>query len=246
MHIGIIGAGNIGATLATLFVKAGHQVSIANSRGPDSLRDTVVALGATATPIEMVGRGVDIVVLSVPQRAVLSIPPSTFADAPYVIDTNNYYPWRDGRIDTLDEGLADSAWVMRQVQRPVVKAFNSIQSNSLAKFRRGAGAEDRIALPLSGDDADLLETTSRLVDEIGFDPVVAGDLASSWRQQPGSPVYCTDLSQDELRRMLPFATRERLPELRDAAIRAFMSTTPPPTPEQRREIFRRLYLPQPS
>jgi predicted dinucleotide-binding enzyme len=244
MHVGIIGAGNIGATLAQRLVAAGHSIVIANSRGPDTLREVEAKTGAKADAIEQVGRDVDALVLAVPQRAVAALASELFTHAPLVVDTNNYYPWRDGQIDAIDNGLPDSVWVAQQVQRPVVKVFNSIQSNSLANYGRSAGAPDRIALPLSGDDEGSLKTAAALVGDAGFDAVVIGDLKASWRQQPGSPVYCTDLSIAELKRLAPLADRARLPELRDAAIRVFMSTTPPPTPEQRREIFRRLYLPQ--
>jgi 8-hydroxy-5-deazaflavin:NADPH oxidoreductase len=244
MRVGIIGAGNIGATLARSLVAAGHTVSIANSRGPETLGEVASASGAHAVAVDQVGRNVDALVLSIPQRAVTALPPDVFAHAPVVIDTNNYYPWRDGQIEPIDNGLPDSAWVAQQVKRrPLVKAFNNIQSNSLGRFGRRRGAADRIALPLSGDDAHALETAAVLVEDAGFDAVIAGDLDASWRQQPGSPVYCTDVSAVELPRLLALADRARLPELRDAAIRVFMSTTPAPTPEQRREIFRRLYLP---
>lgn len=244
MHVGIIGAGNIGATLADRLVAAGYSVAIANSRGPETLSGVVSATGARAVWIHEVAAGVDALILSIPQRAVPALRPEVFANAPVVVDTNNYYPFRDGPIAPLDNGLADSAWVARYVQRPVVKAFNSIQSNSLAHYGRPAGAGHRIALPISGDDARALDTSAQLVEAAGFDAIIAGDLESSWRQQPGSPVYCTDLYADEVRRLLPLAEREKLPELRDTAIRAFMALSPPPTPEQRREIFRRLYLPR--
>lgn len=242
MRIGIIGAGNIGATLARSLTKAGHKVAVANSRGPESLREIEASTGARAVTIEQVGNDVDALILSIPQRAVAILQKTLFARAPFIIDTNNYYPFRDGRIEALDNGLADSVWVAQQIDRPVVKAFNSIQSNSLAHFGRPAGAPDRIALPISGDNREMLKATASIVDDVGFDAVEAGDLQSSWRQQPGSPVYCTDLGAEDLRRMLPLAVRAKLPELRDAAINSFMGLSPPPTPEQRREIFRRLYL----
>lgn len=243
MRIGIIGAGNIGGTLARKWVQAGYKVAIANSRGPDTLREIAATTAAKASTLDEVSQGVHALVLSVPQRAVPSLPPEIFATAPFVIDTNNYYPWRDDHIEAIDDGMPDSVWVAQHVQRPVVKAFNSIQSNSLAKHGRPRGAADRIALPLAGDNAAALQVTSTLIDAIGFDPIIIGGLDASWRQQPGAPVYCTDLSAEELRELLPKAERARLPELRDAAIRAFMESSPPPTPEQRREIFRRLYLP---
>lgn len=244
MRVGIIGAGNIGATLAAKLVAAGHNVGIANSRGPETLREVESATGAQAKSIDQVGLDVDALVLSVPQRVVLSLTPALFARAPFVIDSNNYYPNRDDRIAALDAGMADSVWVAQHVKRAVVKAFNSIQSNSLAHFGQPRGGANRIALPISGDDAHALNVTAAIVDAAGFDPVIAGDLESSWRQQPGSPVYCTDLSEADLQRLLPLAVRTQLPDLRDAAIREFYATTPPPTPEQRREIFRRLYLPK--
>jgi predicted dinucleotide-binding enzyme len=242
VHIGIIGAGNIGGTLARKLVEAGYDVTLANSRGPESLLEIAAATGARAASVNEIGREADALVLSVPQRAVPTLAAAIFEHAQFVIDTNNYYPWRDGRVEAIDNGMPDSVWVAQNVRRPVVKAFNSIQSNSLANYGRPREAADRIALPLSGDDAAAMELASTLIDAIGFDPVIIGDLDASWRQQPGAPVYCTDLSAEELREFLPNAKRERLPELRDAAIRAFMESSPPPTPEQRREIFRRLYL----
>ncbi|HRE42362.1 MAG TPA: NAD(P)-binding domain-containing protein [Terricaulis sp.] len=136
MRVGIIGAGNIGATLARRLVEAGYHVAIANARGPQTLGDVAIATGARAVSIEEVASGVDALVLSIPQRATPSLRPELFARAPVVIDTNNYYPFRDDRIAALDNGLADSVWVTQHVRRPVVKAFNSIQSHSLAQYGR--------------------------------------------------------------------------------------------------------------
>jgi predicted dinucleotide-binding enzyme len=136
-----------------------------------------------------------------------------------VIDTGNYYPGlRDGPIAAIDAGLPESCWVARQLGRPVVKAFNNIVAHSLAHEGRPAGDPGRIALPVSGDDARAKATVIDLVDQIGFDGVDAGDLETSWRQQPGTPVYCTDYDVEGVRRALAQADKSRAPALRDRSL----------------------------
>jgi predicted dinucleotide-binding enzyme len=141
MKIGIVGAGNIGSALARHWTALGHDVMIANSRGPDTIRDVAARTGARAVTVDEAVRGVDVVVLSIPQKAVAALPKSLFAslgpDA-IVIDTNNYYPSRDGRIAAIDKGQLESAWVAEQIGRPVIKAFNNIlaPASSVERSRR--------------------------------------------------------------------------------------------------------------
>lgn len=220
MNIGIIGAGNIGGVLAQRLTALGHTVVIANSRGPDSLRDAAATWGARPVTVAEAARGGEIVIVTIPQRAIPDLPADLFADVPedvVVIDTGNYYSARDGRIDTIEEGQIESVWVAEHVKRPVVKVFNNIFAQSLLESGRPAGTPGRIALPVAGDLPEARATVLRLVDELGFDPVDAGSLADSWRQQPGTPVYVADLDAPRLREALAAAEWERIPEYRAAA-----------------------------
>ena len=216
MKIGIIGAGNIGGTLTRRFREAGHQVFVANSRGPQTLRDLAAATGATPVTLEQAARSGEVVVVTIPERNVLELPKDLFAGVPesvVVIDTGNYYPrQRDGRIDAIETGTPESVWVASQLGRPVIKAFNDIYAEHLGNFGKPKGAPERIALPVAGDDSRGKSVVMKLVDEIGFDPVDAGPLAESWRQQPGTPVYAQDFDERGVRDALAQARKERPPE----------------------------------
>ena len=138
-----------------------------------------------------------------------------------------YYPARDSRIDAIENGRAESAWVAEQLGRPVVKAFNNIGFQSLLENGRPKGEPDRIALPVAGDLQEAREKVMRLVDELGFDPVDAGSLEDSWRQQPGTPAYAADLDAPRLKQALAAAERSRLPEYRSRAndaVRAYFES----------------------
>jgi predicted dinucleotide-binding enzyme len=230
MKIGIIGAGMIGGTLARRLGQLGHQVAIANSRGPETLRDLASEAGATAVTAAEAARSGEIVVVTIPQRSVPELPGDLFAGVPadvVVIDTGNYYPTRDGRIPALEQGQPESAWVAEQIGRPVIKAFNNIYSKSLLENGRPKGTPGRIALPVAGDPVEARTKVMRLVDELGFDPVDAGGIDESWRQQPGTPCYTHDLDATRLKAALAAADRSRLPEYRkaaDDAAKAFFRT----------------------
>ena len=196
MDIGIIGAGNIGGVLARRLTALGHHVEVANSRGPETLADLERESGATAVDVTQAATGKQVVVVTIPQAHVPDLPAGLFAAADddlVVVDTGNYYPrQRDGRIAAIESGTPESAWVSEQLGRPVVKAFNNIYAASLDSKGRPAGGEGRVALPVAGDDPAAKATVMALVDELGFDPVDAGGLDESWRQQPGTPVYTAD------------------------------------------------------
>jgi predicted dinucleotide-binding enzyme len=230
MKIGIIGAGMIGGTLARLLTALGHEVVIANSRGPESLRELAAETGARAMTVAEAARGGEIVIVTIPQRAVPKLPRELFAGVPedvVVVDTGNYYPTRDGRIDAIEDGQVESAWVAEHLGRPVVKAFNNIVSQSLLENGRPKGEPGRIALPVAGDPLASRQKVMRLVDELGFDPVDAGNMEDSWRQQPGTPCYAADLDALRLKEALDAADRSRLPEYRskaDDAARAFFAS----------------------
>jgi predicted dinucleotide-binding enzyme len=218
MRIGIIGAGNIGGALAHRFTQLGHDVSVANSRGPETLRDLEAETGATAVTAREAARGKDVVVVTIPERKVPELPDDLFdgvGDEVVVIDTGNYYPrHRDGRIDAIEAGTPESVWVSEQLGRPVIKAFNNIYAQHLRDNGREAGSADRIALPVAGDDGAAKSTVMQLVEELGFDAVDAGGLDQSWRQQPGTPVYTADRDADGVRRGLAEASPERPADFR--------------------------------
>lgn len=196
----------MGTSLAAKFVRLGHEVAIANSRGPASLKYLASNFGAAAATVEEVVKGRDVVVVSIHEKNIESLPKGLFKgarDGTVVIDTGNYYPnLRGGAIPALDEDGIDSLWVQGQLGVPVVKAFNAIMATSLKDKGRPAGTKGRIALLLSGDDARAKQVVGRLVDGLGFDPFDIGDIARSWKQQPGSPVYGRDITAEEVRKRL--------------------------------------------
>jgi predicted dinucleotide-binding enzyme len=225
MKIGIIGAGNIGATLARKLAASGHEVKLANSRGPDTIRDLARELGATAVSREEAVQGVDVVVLSLPFAAYPGLA-GLFDTVPaevVVIDTSNYYPFRDGTIGEIVAGKPESVWVSERIGRPVIKAWNAVLSHTLAENGKPGGAGGRIAIPVAGDDAGAKETAMALVRATGFDALDAGLLAESWRQQPGTPAYCTELALDELASALAAADKHRAPANRESLIQEFMA-----------------------
>lgn len=217
MKIGIMGAGSIGATLTHRLSQAGHDVKVANSRGPSTIDPQLLVFGATPVDASEVTQDADVLILSIPfnkltavTRAVRDLPAATV-----VIDTSNYYPVRDNRIAAVDEGQAESVWVQETLDRPVVKAWNAITSQSFAGKAMPSGAHGRIAIPFAVDREDDRGVAAQLIDETGFDPFDAGSIASSWRQQPGSPAYCTDLDFTEMSAALAAAERHRSPQRRD-------------------------------
>ena len=139
------------------------------------------------------------------------------------IDVGNYYPFRDGRIDEIENGLTESVWVERQIGRPVVKVLNTIPSKALMAAGRLAGSRDRVALPISGDNPKAKEIVAQLIDRIGFDSVDAGTIAESWRQQPGAPVYCTNPTKEELQLWLRNVDRSSLVTKREKALKAYLA-----------------------
>src|SRR5882672_9060980 len=216
MKIGIIGAGNIGGRLTRRFTALGHKVFVANSRGPETLADLAAETGATPVTVEQAAQAGDVVIVTIPLGNVPSLPGDLFAKTPknvVVVDTGNYYPrQRDGQIREIEDGLTESQWVEKQLGRPVVKAFNNIYAEHIYELGRPPGSPGRIALPVAGNEPAAKAVVLRLVDELGFDGIDAGGLDESWRQQPGTPVYTTDLDADGVRQALSAARRERTPD----------------------------------
>jgi predicted dinucleotide-binding enzyme len=222
MKIGIVGAGNIGKTLGHKLSAAGHDVKIANSRDPQTIDPEALSTGARAVHAADAVLGVEVVILSMPLNRMPAFATTLSAapDEAVVIDTSNYYPLRDGRIDAIDGGEVESVWLAGQIGRPIVKAWNAIGSASFAEKGAPAGAPGRIAIPVAADDVDARTLGMTLVDQTGFDGFDAGPLSESWRQQPGAPCYCTDVTSEEMGDALATAEKARLPKRRDISIAA--------------------------
>lgn len=190
--VGFIGSGNIGATVARLAVAAGYDVVVSNSRGPETLAGLVAELGPkarAATAAEAAAAG-EFVVVSVPFKAHRDLPVDELAGK-VVLDTNNYYPQRDGHIAELDDRTTTSIELEQRHlgSARLVKVFNNIFSGHLGSLARPAGAADRSALPIASDDADATKTATTFLDTIGYDAVEVGPLSESWRFEPDTPVY---------------------------------------------------------
>ena len=228
MNIAVIGAGNIGATLTRRLTAIGHHVSIANSRGPQTLTDLAAETGAVPKPVTDVGNGVDLVIVAVPEQSIAALGThirGTIAPSTVVVDAGNYVPHlRDAPIDDLDNGAVESRWTESHLGHAVIKAFNTIVAAHLSTLGKPAGAPDRIALPVAGDDATAKATVIRLANELGFDGMDAGSLDESWRQQPGTPVYTTDLNTDQTPDALAAAHHDQT-----TAWRARWATAPSPS-----------------
>lgn len=226
MKIGIIGTGAIGGTLAKKMVAAGHHVKVNNSGTNDKLNARAAELGASPSSIENVVKDVDVIILSVPTVAIPTLSKDVFGKVPesvIVVDTSNYYPFRDADIEEIKNGKVESVWVSEQLGRPIIKAFNNLLAETLEKGGKEQGAEDRIAMAVAGDDADAKKIIAALINDAGFDAVDSGDLSESWRHQPGTPAYCTELTAKELKQALAKGIKENAPAIRDKAIAGLSS-----------------------
>ena len=228
MKIGILGAGSIGATLARKLSGAGHDVKVANSRGPETISSDIVASGARPVEASHAVTDVDVLITSMPlsrmpevKSLITGLPANTV-----IIDTSNYYPLRDGRVEALEDGKVESVWITEQLGRPVAKAWNAITAGSFEAYGREDGDPDRIAIPVAADRDRDKAVAMALVEETGFDAVDAGSLADSWRQQPGAPSYCTDFTRQKLPGALAAADKARLPQRRDIALAAITERFP--------------------
>jgi 8-hydroxy-5-deazaflavin:NADPH oxidoreductase len=182
MKVGIIGAGNIGSALALHFRRLRHSVLIASSRGPETLSQVARETGATPVVVAEAARGVDLLVITIPMKNVPLLPKDLLSDLPIsspIIDTGNYYPIRDGVIPEINAGMVESEWTSHVLGRPVIKAFNNIVADSLLHKALPKGEKNRIALPVSGDDARSKRLVMALIDEMGFDVIDAGSLSES-------------------------------------------------------------------
>jgi predicted dinucleotide-binding enzyme len=211
MRIGIIGAGHIGGNLAHLLVQQGHDVVIANSRGPETLTEVSRRTGATAVPAADAPRDADVVIIAVPLKAIDDLPAGLLDTAKpdaAVIDANNYYPQRDGRIGPLEEGETSARWLADRLGRPTVKVFNNIVAQQLLDRPQPPGTDGRRALPVTGDDEPSKAVVLSLVDQLGFDALDIGPLRESWRYQPGTPAYGADVDAAKLIELLNEAEQD--------------------------------------
>jgi len=207
MKIGIIGAGNIGSAVAELFTQADHEVVISNSRGPQTLDDLVEKLGdnASAGTVDEARDFGDVVVVTIPLKAITALPANGWENK-LVIDTNNYYPDRDGKIADLDSGATTSSELLEN-QLPgarIVKGFNTIWSEHLkTQGDKDLPLDERRAIFIAGDDSGAKETVAKLIEDIGYAAIDTGFLAEGGKsQQPGSPVYNKELTAAEAAKVL--------------------------------------------
>lgn len=209
MKIGIIGAGFVGRAIGKLAVRSGHQVMLSNSRGPQTLFSLRYAVGGEVGTVDEAVAFGDVIVVAIPLSAYRSVPVAPLAGK-VVIDANNYYHERDGRIADLDSGATTTSEMLagHLPQSRIVKAFNAITMTDLENGGRPSGAPDRRALPVAGDDADAKAVAIGLYDQFGFDAVDVGPLSEGWRFERGRPAYCVPFNKADLEKVLAATTRD--------------------------------------
>ncbi|NYI38149.1 NADPH-dependent F420 reductase [Aeromicrobium tamlense] len=220
--IGLIGSGHIGTVVARLSIAAGYQVVLSNSRGAASLTELVRNLGpmARATTAPEAARAGDIVVVAVPLKAYDNLPVDAL-DGKIVIDANNYYPERDGIVETIRDGLQSTSELLQQrlAGASVVKAFNNIFFRALEALAEPAHKEERSSLPIFGDDPDAKAAVIDYLDTIGYDALDGGDLAESWRTENGKPAYVYPYSVNRDVTQFQHVDRKTLTRLLREAVR---------------------------
>jgi predicted dinucleotide-binding enzyme len=210
--IGLIGAGHLGSQVARAAIAGGYDVVISNSRGPETLTDLVSELGprAHAGTTEQAAAAGDLVVVAIPLKAIGDVPVEPLVGK-VVIDSNNYYPRRDGNIPRLDDDSLTSSELLQNRLRGahVVKAFNHIYAQQITTDATPPRTQNRRALVIAGDDPAAKAQAAELIDVFGFDVVDAGPLAEGWRIQPGTPGYTRRMNAEELTAALASAERKR-------------------------------------
>ncbi|CAH0257820.1 hypothetical protein SRABI96_03344 [Peribacillus sp. Bi96] len=221
MRFGIIGAGPIGTIISKKLVKNGHDVKIADARGIERLEGKEIA--GTPVSVEDVITNIDVLIISIPFHVMPSIRNivDKAGEEVIAVDTSNYYPFRDNKIEEIENGMVESVWVSNQLGRPFIKAFNNQLAYTLENKGTPEGTSGRIAMAISGNDLSQKQIIMDVVNELGFDAVDSGSLSDSWRQQPGTPAYCTELTKEELTEALKKANKEKAPFLRDKAMEKF-------------------------
>lgn len=234
MKIAVIGAGAIGGNLALRLSEAGHDVVVADAVGPDSISTEILTAGARVEEVEAAIEDRDVIILSVP----FSVQPdladlmARVDDQTIVVDTSNYYPFMNGPVEAVDNGQVESDWAQEALGRPIVKAWNAALAATQQTQGRPKGSPDRIALPVAADFAESRAKIMQLVDDTGFDPFDTGTIAESWRQQPGTPAYCTELGLTDLADALRAAEKDKAPVTRDRLMEKFGSLKEMPSREE--------------
>ena len=221
MKFGIIGAGPIGASISKKLVKSGHDVKISDARDIKHLEGKDIA--GTPVNVEEVITNIDVLLLSLPLHVMPSIRPiiDQVAEDVIIADTSNYYPFRDNQIKEIENGMVESVWVSKQIGSPVIKAFSNQLAYTLENKGTPEGTKGRIAMAIAGDDSEQKQVIFEVVNELGFDAVDGGSLNDSWREQPGTPAYCTELTKEELIEALKKADKEKAPVQRDKVMEKF-------------------------
>lgn len=218
MKFGIIGAGTIGSIISKKLVKNGHDVKVADARGIEHLEGKELA--GTPVLIEDVITNIEVLIISLPLTALPSIRNiiEQVGEEVIVVDTSNYYPSRDQKIAEIENAMVESDWVSNQIGKPIIKAFNNLLAHTLENEGTPEGTSGRIAMAIAGNDVSQKQIIMDVVNQLGFDTVDSGSLSDSWRQQPGTPAYCTELTKEELTKALEKANKEKAPFLRDKVI----------------------------
>jgi len=221
MRFGIIGAGSIGSIISKKLVENGQDVKIADARGMEHLEGKDIA--GTPVPVENAIKDIEVLIISLPTKAIPSIRNiiNQVGEEVIIVDTSNYYPFRDGKIEEIENGMVESVWVSNQLGRPVIKAFNNLLAYTLENEGTCEDSSGRIAMAVAGNDPAQKQVVMGIVYELGFEAIDSGSLSDSWRQQPGTPAYCTELTKDELTKALKKANKEKAPLLRDKVIEKF-------------------------
>jgi len=228
MRFGIIGAGTIGSIISKKLVKTGHEVKIADARGIGHLEGKDFA--GTPVPVENVIKDIDVLIISLPLQALPSIRNiiEQVKEEVVIVDTSNYYPSRDDKIVEIENGMVEGVWVSNQLGRHIIKAFNNILAHTLENDGTPEGTSGRIAIAIAGNDEAQKQVIMSVVNQLGFDTVDTGSLNDSWRQQPGTPAYCTKLTKEELTKALKKANKEKAPYLRDKVMEKLSASDLPP------------------
>ncbi|MFC4809333.1 NADPH-dependent F420 reductase [Paenibacillus sp. GCM10023250] len=209
MRFGFIGAGPMATNIAKKLAKNGHEIKIADARGIERLAGKELA--GKPVPVQEVITDIDVLIVSIPLNALPSIRGmiEQVGEDVIIVDTSNYYPVRDGEMEEIENGMLESEWVSKQLGRPIIKAFNNLLAYTLEYKGTPEGTNGRIAISIAGDNEQHKQIIMNVVNEVGFDPVDGGSLSDSWRQQPGTPGYCTELTKAELTAALQKAIKEK-------------------------------------
>ncbi|MED4355120.1 NAD(P)-binding domain-containing protein [Schinkia azotoformans] len=241
MRFGIIGAGPIGSNIAKKLVDNGHDVKIADARGIERLEGK--KLSGTPVVVEDVIKNIDVLIISIPFHALPSIRHiiDKVGKEVVVVDTSNYFPQFSSKIEEIENGMVESVWVSNQLGRPIIKAFNNFIAYTLEHHGTPEGNHGRIAIAIAGDDPSHKQIIMGVANDLGFDSVDSGSLSDSWRQQPGTPAYCTELTKEELAIALNKANKEKAPFLRDKVMEKRLASPGGYSPQDIVNLNREIY-----